>query len=252
MSCSSAPPSPCGVQQSPRAASTLLIRQTCLAALRGGGGRRAWRRDAQPVNLLGSHLAGFLLFYGGGGERKLVSATLITREAEKFYQPAGRHGDRFAAKRQQVETFEMSSGVFGYSGSGPKPALNSPPESLRNANKAASIRAPSVFHAASRHQIGGPTRSANVTARQLTACGAGVRRVKCKCQRALTCCSPSSRFSLFCHCSACITIASHLRSRLIDSSCRASRCCSASGPASAVGPACRGGGERTVRTQRWR
>lgn len=65
-----------------------------------------------------------------------------------------------------------------------------------------------------------------------------VKDVKCKCQSALTCCSPSSLFSLFCHCRACITIASHLRSRLIDNSCRASQCCSASGPTSAMGPDC--------------
>lgn len=70
-----------------------------------------------------------------------------------------------------------------------------------------------------------------------------VKDVKCKCQIALTCCSPSSLFSRFCHCSACITIASHLLSRLIDSSCRASRCCSASGPTSAMGPDCPRGGD---------
>lgn len=70
---------------------------------------------------------------------------------------------------------------------------------------------------------------------------------KCKCQSSLTCCSPSSLFSLFCHCSACITIASHLLSRLIDRSCRASRCCSASGPTSAMGPDCyRGIGRKAV------
>lgn len=70
-----------------------------------------------------------------------------------------------------------------------------------------------------------------------------MKDVKCKCQRVLTCCSPSSLFSRFCHCSACITIASHRRSRLIDSSCRASQCCSASGPTSAMGPDCPTGDE---------
>lgn len=92
MSGSSALPSPCGAQQSLRAAPTLLIRQTCLAALHDGG-RHAWRRDTQTVNLLKSHLDEDLLPYGGGGEKNLVSVPLITQEAEKFY-PVDRHGDQ--------------------------------------------------------------------------------------------------------------------------------------------------------------